>query len=409
MTLKDADGKLTWLVGRFARITTSGKIMPEIDGLRFLAISAVIMVHSFEQVAAKNQCSIEPASYHGVERLLVWLFGEGFYGVHLFFVISGFILGLQFAEKNARGLAPPSVKSFYLRRVTRLEPPYIVSMVLFYFLAAYLAVHGLLKTGLGYGALVPHLVASLCYLHNAVFRRPSVVNPVAWSLEVEVQFYLLMPMVANLIYRLQNWKVRGAILCAAVIIAGVVNDRLARDSWIHNYTIVGFAGYFLMGVLLSEMYTCGLQSDVGRIIWDALGGFCLIVFIISRVFVAFEWHYPICLGLISWAGLRGRLLSRMLKAPPIWLVGGMCYSIYLYHYWILSILARVGTAVYVKSWPVYLNLLIVLIPFGAIVLAVAGSMFVYVERPCMERQWPKRLWAVVVSRGSWFKRSSAGG
>ena len=60
----------------------------------------------------------------------------GFRGVELFFVISGFILGLPFAAHYLKGAAPVSLRKYYLRRLTRLEPPYIVALLVLFILAA---------------------------------------------------------------------------------------------------------------------------------------------------------------------------------------------------------------------------------------------------------------------------------
>jgi peptidoglycan/LPS O-acetylase OafA/YrhL len=392
MTLPTAGGKLDAIVGRFSRITTSGKILPEIDGLRFIAISAVVLVHSFEQIAAKNGCSIDAQTYGGIDRVVVWFCTQGFYGVHLFFIISGFILGLQFAEKNRNALPPPPIKAFYLRRITRLEPPYILSMLLFYVLAATLYTHGLLKLGGGFRDLFPQLLACIAYVSNAVYHRLSYINPVAWSLEVEVQFYLLMPCVAFLLYKIRGQWFRSGVLVAAILAAGILNDLSDHQSWIHKYTLAGFAGYFLVGVLLSERYTWSAAVPGGRLRWDTLGCLAAIVFLASRALSGSEWHYPICLGLISWAGLRGSLLPRFLRLPLVWIIGGMCYSIYLYHYWVLALLARALAFAFSHGLPLWLNLLYLVPVLAVVALSVAAVMYLFVERPCMDKSWPQKLW-----------------
>lgn len=395
MTLPNAGGRLNAIVGRFSRITTSGKILPEIDGLRFIAISAVVLVHSFEQIAAKNGLSIDAQAYQGLDRIVVWLCTQGFYGVHLFFIISGFILGLQFAEKNRNGLPPPPVKAFYLRRITRLEPPYILSMLLFYVLTAYLYTHGLLKLGGGFRDLFPQLLACIAYVSNAIYHRLSYINPVAWSLEVEVQFYLLMPCLAFLLYKIRDQWVRCGVLAAAILVSGILNDLSDHQSWIHKYTLAGFAGYFLVGVLLSERHAWSAAIPGGRLRWDTLGCLAAIAFLGSRALSGSEWHYPICLGLICWAGLRGSLLPRFLRLPLVWIIGGMCYSIYLYHYWVLALLARALAFAFSHGLPLWLNLLYLVPVLAAVALSVAAVMFLLVERPCMDRSWPQKLWASI--------------
>src|SRR5207248_8852502 len=108
-----------------------------------------------------------------------------------FFVISGFILGLPFASFY-RGLGPQvSLRQYFLRRLTRLEPPYILNLAVFFALKV-------ASQQYGFRELLPHFLSSCFYLHNLVYADESLVNTVTWSLEIEVQFYVLVPLLAGL-------------------------------------------------------------------------------------------------------------------------------------------------------------------------------------------------------------------
>lgn len=154
-----------FLKKRFGRITTSETYMPEIDGLRFIAIAAVILVHinGLWRVSLKR-------NYH---LMSTWdnLFNHmtllGGYGVELFFMISGFILALPFCGHAFGGAKPVSLPKYFMRRITRLEPPYIISMLIFFLM---MPVWGKGR----YAELVPNLLASLGYLHNLIYGAGSV-------------------------------------------------------------------------------------------------------------------------------------------------------------------------------------------------------------------------------------------
>ncbi|HYW39566.1 MAG TPA: acyltransferase family protein, partial [Terriglobales bacterium] len=90
------------------------------DGLRFAAIGMVILFHLNGYLTAKSPfySAAPPHSDWLAQAAMV-----GFRGVELFFVISGFILGLPFAAHYLKGAAPVSLRKYYLRRLTRLEPP----------------------------------------------------------------------------------------------------------------------------------------------------------------------------------------------------------------------------------------------------------------------------------------------
>ncbi|HEY4780476.1 MAG TPA: acyltransferase family protein, partial [Chthoniobacterales bacterium] len=113
-------------LAHISRETSSGRFIPEMDGLRFAAIGMVILFHLNAYLTAKSPfySTAPPDSDWLAQTALV-----GFRGVELFFVISGFILGLPFAAHYLKGAAPVNLRKYYLRRLTRLEPPYIVALL----------------------------------------------------------------------------------------------------------------------------------------------------------------------------------------------------------------------------------------------------------------------------------------
>ena len=164
------------LLARLSRETSSGRFIPEMDGLRFVAIGMVVIFHlnSYLLASLHDSGSLPRSDWLRPIALV------GFRGVELFFVISGFLLGLPFAAHHLKNASPVSLRKYYLRRLTRLEPPYIVAMLGLFAVAV--SIQG--KTAAN---LYPHLAASLFYLHNLIFGSPSPAMGVAWSLEVEVR------------------------------------------------------------------------------------------------------------------------------------------------------------------------------------------------------------------------------
>ena len=157
--------------------------IPEVDGFRFIAIVSVVLFHMYGQILryyATRFPAVPSLMFHNGDR-----------GVRLFFVISGFILSLPFARHYLHGKPAVSVRQYLLRRVTRLEPPYIASLLL----QAVLIVLVLHQQMAG---VAVHLLASIGYCHNLVFGHMSTISGVAWSLEVEVQFYLLVPFLTSI-------------------------------------------------------------------------------------------------------------------------------------------------------------------------------------------------------------------
>jgi peptidoglycan/LPS O-acetylase OafA/YrhL len=182
---------------QFRRITTSGHWIPEIDGLRLIATAAVVLYHLSAQLLRPGGVTIAPR-YHALAMSI----GNGHRGVQLFFLLSGFILALPFAKHHLTGKPRPSLRQYMARRLTRLGPPYIVNLLL-------AATAFVLIENNTVRSVLPHLFASLFYLHNLIFLEPSIINPVAWSLEVEVQFCLLAPLLAQL-FRIRNAVTRDS-------------------------------------------------------------------------------------------------------------------------------------------------------------------------------------------------------
>ena len=112
-------GTVDRLLSRFGRITSGQKLIPEIDGLRFLAIGAVFAYHA-NTLAARARA--EASGWVEGDDLWPWLLensltaslSKGFLGVDIFFAISGFILGLPFARHFRQG-APPKDRRIRVR------------------------------------------------------------------------------------------------------------------------------------------------------------------------------------------------------------------------------------------------------------------------------------------------------
>src|SRR5215831_727254 len=117
-----ARSKIEWLAGKLSRVTSTGELIPEVDGLRFIAISVVLFHHLLAMFLSGSGRSpavrthAEWAAAAG-QSWLVTLAYCGHFGVNLFFVISGFILALPFAKRAFNEQAAPGLKSYYLFRL----------------------------------------------------------------------------------------------------------------------------------------------------------------------------------------------------------------------------------------------------------------------------------------------------
>jgi peptidoglycan/LPS O-acetylase OafA/YrhL len=360
------------------RRTTTGRWLPEIDGLRFIAIASVLLFHMQGQI--EHHYALE-VSHSWFARAA----GFGNRGVPLFFVLSGFILSLPFARSHFSAATTPSLRRYYLRRVTRLEPPYLLNLILVA-LGAALFDHQAWRT------LLPHLAASAAYLHYAIFRTPSTINSVAWSLEVEVQFYLLAPLLAKVFALRVAWRRR------ALLLGGIVASASLQLAFrLSQFTLAGDLEYFLAGLLLADLYLArAAASPTNRrhvaFAWDLLTLAGWPAFFLLPDQRTSLWLPPLAL-LLCLAGLYGHISSRILRTPVIAITGGMCYTIYLWHAPVLTVVDRLLRS-HIPSLALlgYPQLFLIEATSKTIAVAlVCVPLFLLVERPCMDPQWPAKL------------------
>jgi peptidoglycan/LPS O-acetylase OafA/YrhL len=368
-------------LSRLSRRTTSGKFIPEIDGLRFVSIAGVVLFHLCGYTAVKSKA----VHFDGAAANVVALLGStGHYGVQLFFIISGFVLALPFARHRLLNGPRPALRAYYLRRLTRLEPPYIVAMVGVFALA-------ILYYGVSVRALAPHLAASLAYIHNLVYGVGSTMNIVAWSLEVEVQFYLLAPLMAMV------FLVRSQIVRRLAIVAAIAAIILIQWLWPFGagrlaLSLPHYLQFFLLGFLIADLYLVSWQVPSRREhLWDIVGilGWVALVAVWTLVtnpnvlFLALAF-------LVFCATFRGRVVRAVFCNAWITTIGGMCYSIYLLHYPLISAVGR-HTSPIASHRGFISHLLVQMALVVPVVLIASTIFFVLIERPCMQKDWPQRL------------------
>ena len=361
----------------FSRVTSSGFFLPQIDGLRFVAILAVFLFHLGIFVKAKSPV-LPGAGW--ADALLGHVIDKGDLGVQLFFVISGFILALPFAAHFLEGRPPGRLGSYYLRRLTRLEPPYFINLALIVTLLVFVNHQPA-------GELLPDLFASAGYVSYLTMGHPSLINSVAWSLEVEVQFYLLAP-VLSLVFCIGSASARRATIAVAML-AGVI---LQQGLGFTEKTLLGNLQYFMAGFFLCDLYLSRWKRnlsarwgwDLGALLaWIAMGA-------AHRLGAAWAWSLPVLILIAYCGAFRGAIFAKVLGNPWPATIGGMCYTIYLYHYFLISLAGRF-TAHWLPTASYPLAVLVQFFLITPIVLAGCGVLFVIFERPFMNPEWPARM------------------
>jgi peptidoglycan/LPS O-acetylase OafA/YrhL len=372
--IADRSATPRWMVP-FQRVTSGGTHVREIDGLRFIALAMVVLLHLNHYVVLDATVALRPSP---PETVLNRFLDQGDFVVQLFFAISGFILAVPFARHRLCGGSPVSLKSYFLRRITRLEPPLIINLVFLLGLMVF-ALHRPLAE------LWPHFLATCAYLHTAIFGEESVINPVTWSLEVEAQFYLSMPLLAQL-YRIPSFRSRFLVFVVLIAAFGLMRWPLPKAS------LPAQLEYFLVGLVLADIWLSrwkGMPSRIRGLDLPAAAAWFLLL-------AALYWNRSIPLaGMVLPLGLLGTcvlslrsgMMSRLLGHWFPVTFGGMCYTIYLYHLPVISAASRISTRfIQVESYPLnYALHALLLLPL----VGVTGmALFFLAERPFM--RWRPR-------------------
>lgn len=334
---------------------------PEIDGLRAIAILAVVAYH---------------VRIPGVTG--------GFVGVDVFFVLSGYLITSMLLARARDGGAIP-ILDFYAGRARRLLPAYGLVLVG----TGVLGLHLLPATG-ELQALAGSTIASLAFVSNIYFWQTSVayfVEPSewvpllhTWTLSVEEQFYLVWPLALTLLLR-----ARGRWLLAGIGLALAASFVLA----VWAAAVRPVAGFFWMPTRFWELAAGGflaaatLQGRLRRPHGEpVLASLVLLALLVSPWFLRSSSQFPLLASALpvamtvyllwalpaSQAGPAGGLLS---SAPLVYL-GRISYSWYLWH-WPLLALGRSNRLGREDFW----------MDFGvvAVSLGLAALTFRYVENP----------------------------
>lgn len=325
------------------------------------------------------------------------IFSTGHLGVQLFFAISGFILSLPFARCWLGGDKPVNLRGYYLRRVTRIEPPYVIHLMFLFILCAlvlrYQPAHQQLihnSSWLQFSSR--HILASLFYSNGFIFANHPYPNIVLWSLEVEVQFYVLAPLLAQVFKIGGTWLRRGLLACGIVLLplaAGPVANGLGNP-YLAGFSLLGNLQYFLVGFLLADWQVTAKTPARRHFLWDLsfiLAGTVLVWF---RNNAWINYVLPVIIGFCFVAAFMGTMTFRTLGHPVITTIGGMCYTIYMYHWLMISMLIR--PVIHLQTHILWLDLLIYFALMSMVIIPVCAVLFAVFERPFMRRDWPARLW-----------------
>ncbi len=331
---------------------------PDIDGLRAIAVASVVLYHVDHKLA--------PA---------------GFFGVDIFFVISGYLIATILLKYLTNGRF--SIIRFYERRARRIIPALVVAVVLT-LVGAFWLLPFSETLGTFQGATATILFAANVYFWRTTnyFSVAAEERPLIhmWSLAVEEQFYLVFPI---LLFAIWRWR-RSALLwimlaCAALsLLAAEFLWRIRPSA--NFYLPIGRGWELLAGCIAAVLMLEGRHQVTPRLT-DLLSvvGLALVIipiFIFDQTTPSPSVYglMPVAgAGLIILFGASSTLISRVLGWKPLVGLGLISYSVYLYHQPLLAF-TRVAASEEYQTTPI-------LLVAGALSLPLGYLSWRYVESP----------------------------
>jgi peptidoglycan/LPS O-acetylase OafA/YrhL len=355
------------------RVTSSQAYLPFIDGLRFYTLLSVVIIHYVDFYEARTYPIRNTGPYQQLHLDQVFGFSDN--SILVFFAISGFILGLPFAKSIFAKQPYPSLGDFYLRRITRLEPPYLLVLTGLFLMNVFLIHRDTLANTL------PHYLASFFYLHNIIYEYHPTLNFVFWTLEIEVQFYLMAPFLAY-VFKLEKIR-RRTLLVFVMLLFGVVNHYYKTPF----LSLFNYFHYFLAGFLALDLF---LHTSFKKsYLFDAI---CFILaFFMYTGIVKYGIPIAFMIALLIYFSPFSILWEKILTVKWVTITGGMCYSIYMLHQPAMAVFLNRFFGNDIVKNSLWLDFSLKLGLVLALVFIVSTTFFILVERPCMKKGWYKNL------------------
>lgn len=305
--------------------------LPEINGLRGVAILAIIWHHLTIALKVKApvifQLSTAPLVFNG------WT------GVNLFFILSGFVLYLPYAAQKRQMQSRADALVFYKHRFFRLMPLYYLVSIATLVLSGTLAAPdgGVLRQAL--------TIATFTFMFSSHTFVPSS-NWALWSIGTEVLFSLVFPLLLWITARvgLKSVLVGALVLSLLVRVLCLIHGRHDGPDWVADGLLLGRLDEFVIGMMLAQAHVHNRCWRLPSAVFVGLGalligvafyGFnrCIIELTAPAELLAVLSNVlDLGLVLLLLAALDERfVLAQMLRSRVLQVLGMACYSIYLWH------------------------------------------------------------------------------
>ncbi|WP_342644608.1 acyltransferase [Mucilaginibacter sp. CSA2-8R] len=308
-----------------------------VDSIRALA-ALYVVIHHMHPYVDKN---LSPALF----KVFVSPFNYGHQAVDLFIVLSGYLLFLPIVKRPEKAF---DIKMFYVKRITRILPPYFAVLIISVLLVnnVFGGPSGVQLTS---SPVSLWTILSHVFLIQDIANTSNNVNYVLWSISVEWRIYMFFPFLIWL-FRKYN-KVIVALSLTTISALAMIAAKAAGWYTSFNGISLHFFGLFALGMLAAQY---GFSSNSkGKFLFKKAPFYLLLTLCLVIAFVLNKGTYfgdlsymvsDVFLGFavaLLMAGLtlgRSRQLLSVLQYKPLATVGLAAYSIYLIHAPVLELI-----------------------------------------------------------------------
>lgn len=234
-----------------------------LDGIRAISLIFLVWFHIWEQSWLTPYVSFDNniARYLNIASLnLHTLVQFGYTMVEMFILISAIVNFLPYARAIVFDEPWPDTRTFYIKRAIRILPSYLLCVVIMLIGALVGGKYGddhlfMVKD------IITHLTCTSTFFKDTY--RITKLNGALWTIQVEVLWYILIPLIARLF---RKWPLR---VTAAMYLIGMISANViivhSDDLWARNNFFLTFAGYYATGLLICVFYYHIKKSSIENI------------------------------------------------------------------------------------------------------------------------------------------------
>lgn len=338
----------------------------DIDGLRAFAVVSVILFHLNSN----------------------WL-PNGYLGVDIFFVLSGFLItGIIYQEIAEKQF---SLKQFYLRRMKRILPAFFTvlfsTLLVGYWLFEAQDFQALYKSAFSavfFGANI-YFARNAGYFDSASEEKPLLHF---WSLSVEEQFYFIFPLFLLLLFKLPKllrWKWVIFSFLLGLLLVSIVIPLPWQHYYLSHFRFIEMLSGAMLAIFVYE-YRPQLSNKIS--LFGSGLSLTLLIFILFSehvttplaYFSLFLFGVSFLVVILLFCNEKPHLISKLFSLPPVVWIGKLSYSLYLWH-WVVLAFARY---IYQQSeLPIEWQ-----IACFAIILCLSTLSYYFIEQPLRQAGYP---------------------